>query len=82
MSTQTVASGSYNINNAYHIESTILEQAISSLEATATAFGTNVILDDKVRKQYERHIREVTNQIRGEVGAGNINVKEGAEYCN
>ncbi|HDR9248838.1 TPA: hypothetical protein QDB50_000521 [Burkholderia vietnamiensis] len=80
--THTVAEGSYNTKKTHEISSGILEGAIASYESIATTFAANAIGDDKVRQQYIRHIKEISDQVRQDVAHGNLTVKEGAEYCS
>ncbi|MFM0275522.1 hypothetical protein PQQ59_33380 [Paraburkholderia aspalathi] len=79
---QTVANGSFATQKTHDINSAILEAAIADYEAIATTFAANAITDDKVRQQYVKHIKEISDQVRQEVAAGNMTVKEGAEYCS
>lgn len=81
-SKNTVASGSFNTQQIHDIKSGLLEAAIADYEAIATTFAVNAISDDKVRQQYSKHIREISDQVRQEVANGNMTVKEGAEYCS
>jgi len=81
-SKNTVASGSFNIQLVHDIKSGLLEAAIADYEAIATTFAVNAISDDKVRQQYSKHIREISDQVRQEVANSNMTVKEGAEYCS
>lgn len=81
-SKNTVASGSFNTQQTHDIKSGLLEAAIADYEAIATTFAVNAISDDKVRRQYSKHIREISGQVRQEVINGNMTVKEGAEYCS
>lgn len=80
-SKNTVASGSFNTQLVHDIKSGLLEAAIADYEAIATTFAVNAISDDKVRQQYSKHIREISDQVR-QVANGNMTVKEGAEYCS
>jgi len=79
---QTVANGSFDTQKTHDINSAILEAAIADYEAIASTFATNAILDDKVRQQYVKHIKEISDQVRQEVADGNMTVKDGAEYCS
>lgn len=78
----TVASGSFDTQLVHDIESGLLDASIADYEAIATTFAVNAISDDKVRRQYGKHIREISEQVRQEVANGNMTVKEGAEYCS
>lgn len=81
-SKNTVASGSFNTQKTHDIKSAILESAIADYEAIGTTFAVNAISDDKVRQQYVKHIKEISDQVRQEVGQGSMTVKDGAEYCS
>jgi hypothetical protein len=81
-SKSTVASGSFNTQQTHDLKSGILEAAIADYEAIATTFAANAISDDKVRRQYAKHIKEISDQVRQEVADGNMTVKDGAEYCS
>lgn len=81
-SKNTVASGSFSTKQSHDIKAGILEAAIAEYEAIATTFAANVIGDDKVRQQYSKHIREISDQVRQEVARGSMTVKEGAEYSS
>ena len=61
---QTVANGSFDTQKTHDINSAILEAAIADYEAIASTFATNAILDDKVRQQYVKHIKEISDQVR------------------
>jgi hypothetical protein len=78
----TVASGSFDTQNTHTIKSAILDAAIADYEGVATTFAINAITDDKVRQQYVKHIKQISDQVRQEVGDGNMTVKDGAEYCS
>ena len=81
-SKNTVATGSFNTRQLHDIRSGLLEAAIADYEAIATTFAVNAISDDRVRQQYGKHIREISDQVRQEVANSNMTVKEGAEYCS
>lgn len=74
-SKNTVANGSFNTQQSHDIKSGLLEAAIVDYEAIATTFAANAISDDKVRQQYSKHIREISDQVRQEVAKGNITVR-------
>lgn len=81
-SKNTLASGSFNTQQTHDINSAILEAAIADYEAIATTFAINAISDDKVRQQYIKRIKEISDQVRQEVAQGHMSVKDGAEYCS
>lgn len=74
--------GSYATQQTHRIKSDVLEQAIASFEAAATKFSYDVIKNENTRKRYMAHIKEVSDEVRKEVDAGRIFVKEGALFCN
>ncbi|REG58005.1 hypothetical protein B0G80_0644 [Paraburkholderia sp. BL6669N2] len=78
----TIASGSFNTRKTHEVQTAILEAAIADYEAIGTTFAANAITDDMVRKQYVKHIKEISDDVRQEVAYGNMTVKDGAEYCS
>lgn len=79
---QNVASGSFATQQTHEVETGILQAAIADYEAMATTFAVHAISDDKVRQQYVKHIRAISESVREAVDEGNMNVKQGAEFCS
>ncbi|MDR6444028.1 hypothetical protein J2794_000117 [Paraburkholderia terricola] len=78
----TIANGPFNTQTTHDIKSAILEAAIADYEAIGTTFAVNAISDDKVRQQYVKHLKDISDEVRQEVSRGGMTVKEGAEYCS
>jgi len=58
-----------------------LSQALESLEGAALKFSVDVISDAKQRDNYNRNVRRVKDEVLAQVKAGNVTVKEAAEFC-
>lgn len=80
-SVQIVAEGSFEVQQTHELPS-VLDVAIAEYEAAANTIAVNIISDHKVRQQYVRHIKELSDRVRQHVASGDMSVKEGAQYCS
>lgn len=81
MTTYT-ADGSYETKKQHQLNTAIVDAAISDYEAIATKFAQSAIKDGRTRENYMNHIKRISTEVKEQVKAGKISVKEGAEYCN
>jgi hypothetical protein len=77
-----VVEGSFETKKQHALNTAIVDAAISDYEAIATKFAASAIKDGRTRENYMNHIKRVSREVRDEVNAGKISVKEGAEFCN
>lgn len=58
-----------------------LGRALDSLEGAALKFSSGFIKDAKLRENYNSNVQRVRLQVLSQVKAGNVTVKEAAEFC-
>ncbi|WP_339418695.1 MULTISPECIES: hypothetical protein [unclassified Pseudomonas] len=63
------------------IDDEALHQALQSLEGAALKFSTDVISDAKQRDNYNRNVKRVRGEVLAQVKAGEVSVKDAAEFC-
>ncbi|MFC7421401.1 hypothetical protein ACFQNF_16165 [Iodobacter arcticus] len=72
--------GPYPLYQSHELSSP-LKQSIESFEAAAARFATDAIKDEHLRQQYKANISRISNQVKTDVAAGKISVKEGMDFC-
>ncbi|WP_259755327.1 hypothetical protein [Pseudomonas sp. GCEP-101] len=71
----------YLAQDIHPVDDSVLDKAVESLEGTAVKFSLDAISDAAQRENYNKNIRRVVEDIKAEVKAGRVSVKEAAEFC-
>ncbi|WP_415763962.1 hypothetical protein [Pseudomonas sp. CP4] len=82
MTEPNLVTGSYIVKSEHTLERSPLEMAVAGMEGAASRFATDAIKDERVRANYERNIRRMSQQIFADVKAGNISVEDATKFSN
>ncbi|WP_339499046.1 hypothetical protein [Pseudomonas silesiensis] len=71
----------YMAQEIHPIDDEVLKTALESFEGAAIKFSADFISDAKQRENYNRNVKRVKAEVLSQVKAGNVSVKEAAEFC-
>jgi hypothetical protein len=71
----------YLAQEIHPIDDEVLKTALESFEGAAIKFSADFISDAKQRENYNRNVKRVKAEVLSQVKAGNVSVKEAAEFC-
>ncbi|HCS43563.1 MAG TPA: hypothetical protein DIW52_12150, partial [Pseudomonas sp.] len=71
----------YLAQEVHPVDDEVLKTALESFEGAALKFSADFISDAKQRENYNRNVARVKAEVLSQVKAGNVSVKEAAEFC-
>ena len=71
----------YLAQEVHPLDDEVLKTALESFEGAALKFSADFISDAKQRENYNRNVKRVKAEVLSQVKAGNVSVKEAAEFC-
>lgn len=71
----------YMAQEIHPIDDEVLKTALESFEGAAIKFSADFISDAKQRENYNRNVKRIKAEVLSQVKAGNVSVKEAAEFC-
>ncbi|WP_277187656.1 hypothetical protein [Caballeronia sp. BR00000012568055] len=74
--------GPFRTNQEHSLPSQIFQSAADSYMEVANRIAVDMISDNSVRKQYQRHIKIISDDVKAQVAKGKMTSLEGAQFCN
>jgi hypothetical protein len=77
-----LVTGSYVVQREHALQDSPLERALELMEGTALRFSLDAISDEKIRANYIKNIKRMSQQTLDDVRAGKITAREGVQFSN
>ena len=71
----------YLAQEVHPVDDEVLKTALESFEGAALKFSADFISDAKQRENYNHNVKRIKAEVLSQVKAGNVSVKEAAEFC-
>ena len=77
-----LVTGSYVVQREHALQDSPLDRALELMEGTALRFSLDAISDEKVRANYLKNIKRMSQQTLADVKAGKITAREGVQFSH
>ncbi|WP_233828858.1 hypothetical protein [Paraburkholderia sp. ZP32-5] len=81
-SSSVIIQGPFQMKREHSITNDFLQASINSYMAVGNRIAYDMISDESVRRQYQSHIKIISEDIRATVASGEMTPLEGAKFCN
>src|ERR1700744_1637567 len=81
-SSSVIIQGPFQTKRKHSIMNDFLQASIDSYMAVGNRIAYDMISDESVRRQYQSHIKVISEDIRSTVASGEMTPLEGAKFCN